>query len=402
MGFGIFETCLVKETMNNKDDFSELLSNNKYNTVLESSQKKEKAGRFSADINLSKILRRVSLVEKMLFSRHLAVMSKAGLSFSRSLNVLSQQTKNKYFSEVISKVEGDIKGGESLADSLAKHPKVFNELFVNMVRVGETGGNLEEVLKNLAEQMKKDHEIISKVRGAMIYPAVIVFAMITIGVLMMIFVVPTLLATFQDLEVELPFATRMLVTVSNSFRDHGLLILGSLIISGWLFLAALKTAGGKKRFDFLALRLPVFGQIVKKVNLARFTRTLSSLIESGVSINEALNIISRTLGNTYYRESLSGAAKDIQKGVDLSGIVDRDKDLYPSLVINMIKVGEETGTLETTLKQIAEFYEEEVDQVTANLSSIIEPILMLIIGAAVGFFALSMIQPMYSLMEGIA
>ncbi len=365
------------------------------------SKKEEKQKIFSTEISLSKILKRVSLVDKMLFARYLAAMTKAGLSFSRSLKVLSEQTKNRYFAEVIGQVDDSVRKGESLADSLAKHPKVFNELFVNMIRVGEAGGNLEEVLGNLAEQMKKDHEVISKVRGAMIYPAVILTAMIIIGVLMMIFVIPTLLATFSELDVELPFATKVIINISDAFQNHGLLIIAGMIMFAWTFLAAIKTAKGKRYFDFLVLRMPIFGAIIKKMNAARFSRTLSSLIESGVSINKSLSIISRTLGNTYYRESLESANKKVQKGVDLSETISCHKKLYPILMINMIKVGEETGTMGNALKQVAEFYEEEVRQVTENLSSIIEPVLMMIIGAAVGFFAISMIQPMYSLMEGI-
>ena len=384
--------------MEDENNLKELLGEK---NILESFQKEEKQKIFSAKIGLSKILKRVSLVDRMLFTRYLSVMIKAGLSFSRALKVLSEQTKNQYFAEIIRQINDNVRKGESLADSLAKHPKVFNELSVNMVRVGETGGNLEEVLGNLAEQMKKDHEVVSKVRGAMVYPAVIFVAMIIIGILMMIFVIPTLLATFKELKVELPFATRVIIIVSDSFQNYGLFILAGMILSVWGFLAVIKTAKGKRYFDFLMLRLPIFGAIIKKVNLARFSRTLSSLIESGVSINKSLDIISRTLTNTYYRESLESAAKEVQKGIDLSDTIGHHKKLYPVLMISMIKVGEETGTLGDSLKQVAEFYEEEVEQVTENLSSIIEPILMMIIGAAVGFFAISMIQPMYSLMEGI-
>ena len=384
--------------MEDENNLKELLGEK---NILESFQKEEKQKIFSAKIGLSKILKRVSLVDRMLFTRYLSVMIKAGLSFSRALKVLSEQTKNQYFAEIIRQINDNVRKGESLADSLAKHPKVFNELSVNMVRVGETGGNLEEVLGNLAEQMKKDHEVVSKVRGAMVYPAVIFVAMIIIGILMMIFVIPTLLATFKELKVELPFATKVIIIVSDAFQNYGLFILAGMILSVWGFLAVIKTAKGKRYFDFLMLRLPIFGAIIKKVNLARFSRTLSSLIESGVSINKSLDIISRTLTNTYYRESLESAAKEVQKGIDLSDTIGHHKKLYPVLMISMIKVGEETGTLGDSLKQVAEFYEEEVEQVTENLSSIIEPILMMIIGAAVGFFAISMIQPMYSLMEGI-
>ena len=384
--------------MEGENDLGKLIGEK---NALGLSKKEEKQKVFSTEINLSKILKRVSLVDRMLFARYLAAMIKAGLSFSRALKVLSEQTKNQYFAEVIKQVNDNVRKGESLADSLAKHPKVFNELFVNMIRVGEEGGNLEEVLGNLAKQMKKDHEIVSKVRGAMIYPAVILIAMVIIGVLMMIFVVPTLLATFEDMEMELPFATRVIIAVSDGFQNHGLLILAGMIAFIWAFLAAIKTSKGKRYFDFLVLRMPIFGAIIKKMNAARFSRTLSSLIESGVSINKSLSIISRTLTNTYYRESLELATKEVQKGIDLSDTIGCHKKLYPILMINMIKVGEETGTMGNALKQVAEFYEEEVRQVTENLSSIIEPVLMMIIGAAVGFFAISMIQPMYSLMEGI-
>jgi type IV pilus assembly protein PilC len=371
--------------------------------TLISSKKENKGAKEEKEtrIKLPQFLKRVSVVDKMLFTHHLKVMLKAGLSFSRALAVLSEQTNNKYFKEVIQLIREDANRGVSLADSLAKHPHIFDELFVSMIRVGETGGNLEEVLDILAIQLKKEHELVSKVKGAMMYPAVILIAMIIIGVLMMIFVVPSLLKMFEEMDTELPATTQMIIFVSNTLQNHGIFVLLGFIISGGLFFKTIKTARGEKAFDCFLLRLPIVGNIVSKVNMARFSRTLSSMIASGVSIVRALEIISNTLGNVYYRDSVKKASEDVQKGVVLSEVLGRYKKLYQPLMINMIEVGEETGTLEDTLKQVAEFYEGEVEQITSNLSSVIEPVLMLIMGGAVGLFAMSIIQPMYSIMGSI-
>ena len=381
----------------NKSDLLKKLSN--LGLTLLSSEEKFSEKKVKGDIHISKILKRVSVIDKMLFTRHLCVMLKAGLSFSRALSVLSEQTNNAYFKEILEDVGKNVRSGTSLANSLEKHPKVFDGLFVNMIRVGETGGNLEEVLGILAMQLKKNHELISKVKGAMMYPAVILFAMVVIGVLMMIYVVPTLLNIFKETETELPATTKVIIFVSDTLQNYGIFVLLGFIVLAGLFCWAVKTPKGKKAFDYFILHIPAIGGIVSKINMARFSRTLSSMIASGVSIVKALEIISGTLGNTYYKNSVKEACKDVQKGIALSEVIGRYDKLYHPLMIHMIEVGEETGTTEDTLKQVAEFYEEEIDQITSNLSSIIEPALMLIIGAAVGFFAVSMIQPMYSVME---
>ncbi|MCK4265632.1 type II secretion system F family protein, partial [Candidatus Babeliales bacterium] len=378
----------------NKDELERKLKNLGLAVIFFKEEKDKKS-----TIEISKILKRVSIVDKMLFTRHLGVMLKAGLPFSRSIAVLSEQTNNAYFVDILQLVQEDIQKGSSLADSLAKHPKVFDNLFVSMIRVGEMGGNLEEVLDILYTQLKKEHELSSRIKGAMMYPAVIIFAMIVIGTLMMIFVVPSLLNIFREMEVELPLSTQIIVFVSDALKNHGILIFLGFIILASLFFQCIKTSKGKKYFDYFLLRLPTIKGIIAKVNMARFSRTLSSMIASGISIVEALKIISDTLGNTYYRESIKDACHHVQKGIELSEVIGKHEKLYQPLMIHMIEVGEETGTLEDTLKQVAEFYESEIEQITSNLSSIIEPILMLIIGGAVGFFAISMIQPMYGIMD---
>lgn len=378
-----------------KDDLERKLGNLGLSVIF---SREKKGGNKEKGFEISKFLKRVSVVDKMLFARHLGVMLRAGLPFSRSIGVLSEQTSNAYFIEILQSVQEDIQKGNSLADSLEKYPKVFDNLFVSMIRIGEIGGNLEEVLDILYIQMKKEHELSSRIKGALMYPAVIIFAMFTIGVLMMMFVVPSLLNIFEEMEVELPLTTKIIVFISNSLQNYGIFIFLGFGLLVALFFWLIKTPKGKKAYDYFLLRLPTIKGIVAKVNMARFSRTLSSMIASGIPIVEALKIISDTLGNTFYKESVRDACQYVQKGVELSEVIGRHDTLYHPLMLHMIEVGEETGTLENTLKQVAEFYEGEIEQITSNLSSIIEPILMLVIGAAVGFFAISMLQPMYSIM----
>jgi type IV pilus assembly protein PilC len=355
-------------------------------------------------LNITGLLSRfrgVSLIEKMMFTRHLAVMIKAGLSLNRALTVLAKQSKSPKFKKIINQMEKDIRGGQSFGDVLAKHPKVFDVLYVNMVRVGETGGNLEEVLRLLAEQMKRDHELKSRVKGAMMYPAVIIVAMIGIGILMMVMVVPKLIETFIELNIELPLSTRIVIGLSNFLQNHLIAGLIGLIIIIVLMRLGLKNKQTQRIIHKIYLHLPVFSDLTQKVNSARFARTFSSLIEGGVAIVKALQVVAGTLGNVHFKEALLDAAEQVQKGEALSRALIKYENLYPPMVIQMIRVGEETGSLSEILKTLADFYEEEVTNKTKGLSSIIEPVLMVIIGTVVGFFAISMIQPMYSMMGGL-
>jgi len=343
----------------------------------------------------------VPLSEKMIFARHLAVMIGAGLSITRALEALASQTTNKSFSKIISQVNEDVKKGQPLAESLNKYPKVFSELFVNMVKVGETGGGLEEVLKILAHQLEKEHELSSKVRSAMIYPAVIIVAMLGIGILMMTMVVPKLTQVFAEMNTQLPITTQFIISLSGFLTKHWLLGIFIIVFAFLIGRFLLKTPQGKTTFDTILLRLPIFGDISKKINAARLARTLGSLIGSSVPIVQGLQIVAGTMSNSQFRQSLNRAAEDVQKGNPLSKVIKTYPNLYPPTVNQMIEVGEETGTLGDILIKLADFYEEEVSNITKGMSAIIEPILMVVIGAAVGFFAISMIQPMYSIMSGM-
>lgn len=343
----------------------------------------------------------VPLKEKMVFTRNLAVMVSSGLTVSRSIHNLSIQTQNKRFKKILQSVFEDVQGGQTLSAGLGKYPGAFNELFVNMIGVGEMSGNLEEVLEILALQLEKENDLMSKVRGALIYPGVIVGAMVAIGVLMLTYILPKITSVFKDMNVELPATTLFIMGISDFLRNHAIL---SLVITVVTVVAVKIFAGtepGKRFFSFLYLHLPIVGNIIVKVNCARFARIYSSLLKSGISVVSGLTIVSKTLANVYYKDVLAEAIAEIQKGVELSKVIGKYPRVFPILVTQILEVGEETGKTETVLQRLAEFYEEEVSQITKNMSSIIEPILMLVIGASVGFFAVAMLQPMYSVLENI-
>ncbi len=343
----------------------------------------------------------VSLKEKLFFTRNLSVMISSGLTIARALSNLSVQTKNKHFKEVLEKIYKDVQKGTVFSDALAKYPAIFNDLFVNMVRVGEIGGTLDESLNIITVQMEKEHELKSKVRGAMIYPAVIVFAMCVVGIIMLTYILPQILGVFGDMEVELPVTTMFIIGLSNILKNHGLLIGIMLVGSGIFLKILLSTNIGQKAGSFVLLKTPILKNIVTKVNCARFARIYGSLLHSGVSVIDALEIVANTLTNTFFKEAIMEGRNKIQRGVNLSSVIAEYPDIFPVIVAQMIGVGEETGKTEDMMEKLAEFYEEEVNQITKNLSSIIEPVLMLVIGAAVGFFAVAMLTPMYSVLENI-
>jgi type IV pilus assembly protein PilC len=343
----------------------------------------------------------VPLKEKMVFARNLSVMIASGLTVSRAVNNLGSQTKNKRFKKILLDIYDGLQQGKTLSEGLAKYPSVFSDLFVNMVKVGETGGNLEEILEIIAIQLEKEHELLSKVKGAMMYPAVIIVAMIGIGILMLTYILPKITGVFKDMDVKLPPTTQFIVGMSDFLKNHSVLVAVSFVGTIIFLRFFLQTIPGKKTLSFLMVSLPILKNIVQKVNCARFARIYSSLLKSGINVTEGLKIVSNTLTNYYYRNAINDGIEKVQKGINLSTIIASYPKLFPVLVYQMIEVGEETGKTEAVLMKLAEFYEEEVNQITKNMSSIIEPVLMVLIGGAVGFFAVAMLQPMYSLMENI-
>jgi len=343
----------------------------------------------------------VSLTEKMMFTRNLRIMIAAGISLPRALETLTLQSKNKKFRKTLIDIAEKITKGENFSDALASHPDVFSELFVSMVKVGEEAGTLEDVLNVLTTQMEREHELRSRVTGAMIYPAVIISAMIGIGVLMLIVVIPKLAQTFQELNIELPPTTRFVIALGTFLATKWFLVLLIILFLAIFLRVILNTKAGKNVIDLFLLKMPIISPIIRKTNSASTVRTLSSLITSGVPIVRSLEIISRAVDNVYFQRTLAEASEKVRKGSKLSEALRPYQDIYSSTVIQMLEVGEETGETSTILAKLADFYEEEVANATKNLSSVIEPILMLLIGAAFGFFDVSLIQPIYGMLGAI-
>lgn len=343
----------------------------------------------------------VPLHDRITFARNLGSMLDAGLALSRALTVMERQIKNPRLNKIVTEVNTSVKEGKTLSDSLAIHPNVFNKLFVSMVRAGEESGTLSKSLKNLSDQMNSVYLLGKKVKGALVYPAVIMVLMLGIGILMLVYVVPTLTSTFKELNIELPWSTRLVIGLSDALRNHSLLfLLGGVGLGVGAYFAA-RAKATRRAFDFIVLRIPIIGVLVKETNAARTARTLSALLAAGVEVVLSMEITENVVQNSYFKTVLGEAKEKIKKGDPIAAVFEANDKYYPPLVGEMISIGEETGKIGEMLEGVASFYENEVDQKTKDLSSVVEPFLMIFIGAAVGFFALAMITPTYSLVNAI-
>ncbi len=376
--------------------YRELKSADKTVVSVEEVDSSDKTSLFS---NIS-LFSKVKNHDKIMFAKNLGSMIEAGLPITKALSIMERQAKGK-LKEVIVHLQDEIGKGRTLSDSMKDFPDIFSFLFVSMVRAGEESGNLVSSLKNVGSQMEKNYQLTKKVRGAMMYPAVIFSLMFVIGILMMIYMVPTLTSTFIGLGIKLPLSTRIIIAISNILKGYILYIVIALAILGFSVVKALKTVKGMRFLDWLLLHFPLIKEMVKQINSARTARTLSSLVSSGVDIVVAISVTKDVIQNSYYKDVLEKAQKVIEKGEPISTVFTDNSHLYPIFVGEMISVGEETGKMGEMLSGIANFYEEEVDQKTKDLSSIIEPILMIFIGVAVGAFAISMLAPTYSLVDAI-
>lgn len=351
--------------------------------------------------NLFQFFSRISIHDKIIFTRNLAGMLAAGLTVSRSLGVLMRQTHSSKFKTIINGLTQKISGGESLSQALAEYPKIFPPIILSMVKAGEEGGNLSTSLFAVSDQLDKTYALQRKVRGALMYPGIVIAVMMLVGVIMFVYVVPKLTSAFAEFDVALPLSTRIVIAVSD-FLQHNL-ILGSILLIACViavFMAA-KSAPGKRLLDRVLLHIPVITPIIREAAAARTGQTLSSLLSSGVEVVTALEITAQVLPNTYYRDVLLLARASIEKGEPMSGIFRAHEHIFPPLLSEMIGVGEETGKLSGMLRETAAFFEAEVEQKTKNLSTFIEPALMVFVGIVVGFFAIAMISPAYSLMNSI-
>lgn len=346
-------------------------------------------------------LSRVKGDELVMMTRNLGSMITAGLTVSRALSVIERQSRNPKLKSVVTQMAARINKGDPFNESLKDYPEVFNDLYVSMVRAGEESGNLADSLKTLSIQMEKANNLKKKIKGAMIYPSIVMVVMVVIGILMMIYVMPQITGVFESMETELPATTQVMIATSNFLVEYTLLAIGGMVAAVVGFIYFLKTTWGRIGTSWLIPRLPVIGTIAKEANAARTARTLSSLMSSGVDVLQSIEITKDVLQNVFYKEILHEAAVRVEKGTALSETFIERNDYYPILVGEMILVGEETGQIAGMLGELAIFYETEVERKTKDLSTIIEPLLMVVIGGTVGFFALALIAPIYSIGDSI-
>ena len=339
--------------------------------------------------------------EKIFFIQNLSIMLKSGLSASRSFRALTLQAANPKFKRVLAKVTRSVEKGLPIAQSMSEHPKVFSHIFISMIQAGEQSGKLEKVLTELSTQMKRSHDLKSKVKGALMYPMAILISMVAIGSGMIIFVIPKLTTVFSEMNAELPVPTKILIAVSNGANKYALIIVPIIIISIGLLVYVTRKGKGQKIWHKIILLMPVVGSIAIKINLAKIARTLSSLLATDMPIVISLKLTANTIKNALYRESLMIMSINVEQGKTMASQMPQFKKLYPPVAHQMVQVGEETGEISNILAQLAEFYEEDVSNTMNSLPSLIEPILIVTLGAAVGAMAIAVIMPMFSLANAV-
>ncbi len=376
----------------------ELRARNQFPVSVEPYEKKRKIINASF---LDQFFSGITLHEKIVFVNNLSGMLTAGLALYRALEVESRQIKNDALKTVVNGLMMSVNQGEALSEGMSKYPAVFSPLFTAIIKAGEESGNLPWALKEVGTNLEKSYELSRKIKGALTYPAIIICAIFAVGILMLMFVVPTLTKIFADLNAKLPMSTQFIISVSNGVSNHPIIFLGIIVLMVFGIYSFVYSKRLKRFNDTWILKVPVIGQIVIEVNTARTARTLSSLLKSGVDIAKAISITRDVVQNENYKEVLVNAEKAVQKGESLASVFKTETKLYPIMISEMMAVGEETGALSDMLANAATFYEDEVDAKTKSLSTIIEPVVMIMVGIAVGFFAISMISPMYSLLGNI-
>ncbi len=366
---------------------------------LKVQEAKAKKSLLSGSIGKGKVKKR----DLVIFTRELSTMVSAGVPLPRALSTLSEQAENKYFKGVIEGISHEIGSGTALADALSKTPNVFSDVYVNMVRAGEAGGILDEILKRLATQVEKDETIRKKIHSAMAYPIVILTITILAFFGIMIFILPKIGAIIKDLagpNAQLPVYSRVMLQISAFMRHNAIFIIPIIILAVFLFRRWIKTENGRYKWHAFLLRAPVAGPVIAKIAVARFSRTFASLMGSGVSVLEALDVTGRAVGNKVIQKELSQIAANVKNGQQLGKQLLEAK-FFPPIVGQMMSVGEETGKIDQILVKVADFYEEEVDAVVDSLASIIEPIMIIMLGGLVGIIAASVMGPIANLSKQI-
>jgi len=347
-----------------------------------------------------KLFDRVKPKELVVFFRQLSTMSAANLPIVAALRILIKQTESQKLKTIISEIADEVDGGARLSQAFARHPDVFNNFYVNMVRSGETSGHLDEVLSYLADQREKDYDLMSKIRGAMIYPAFILSALCVVGVIMMVFVVPRLTSILTETGGELPLATKILIGTSGFMTKFWWLLLIFVVgaVAGLRF--SLKQRPVRRWWDWMKIKLPVFGKLFQRIYIIRFTRSMNTLLKGGVPLPHALEITAEVVGSAVYRDLILRTVKQVQDGNPIAVEFVNSPEV-PVMVSHMLSVGETTGQLEQILDRLTQFYAREVDNLVSNLVSLVEPLIMIVMGLAVGVMVAAIIMPMYNLASSL-
>ncbi len=346
--------------------------------------------------NVSFMQPKITKKDIVIFTRQFSTMIDAGLPLVQGLNILAEQMENKTFRGILKQITRDVEGGSTLADALGKHPKIFDTLFVNLVAAGEIGGILDTILQRLAAYIEKAEKLKSQIKGAMTYPIVVVAIAFIVIAVIMIFVIPVFQDMFSSFGKALPVPTQIVVAMSDFTKGNIHYMIIGLIAFIWLFKRYAGTSSGKKNIDTISLKLPIFGPLIKKVAVARFTRTLGTMISSGVPILDALEITGKTAGNVIVEQVIFDARSSIAEGQTIAEPLS-ETDIFPGMVTQMISVGEATGALDAMLEKIADFYDDEVDAAVAAMTSMLEPLLMLFLGGSIGGLVIAMYLPIFGM-----
>lgn len=340
----------------------------------------------------------VPITDKVLFMRQFATMISAGLSLNKTLEILSQQVTNPLFKKVIANVLADVEGGSSLSKAFRKEANVFDDVTLGLIDAAEATGNLEEVLQGLADELEDAKKLQDKIKSAFLYPVIIVLVMVVVVVMLMVLLVPVMSEIYGDFDAELPAVTLLLMAISDFLINFWWLLLIILALVATGFKLYIDTPSGKKTFHMFILKLPIFGKLMEKIQLTQFTRTLSLLLRSGLSIVASLEITASTLSNVHFKNAVLEAKDEVEKGMPLAVPMSRN-DFFPVIISQMVSVGEESGDLDNILKKMSEFFNDEVNNIAGNLATMLEPFILIIMGGLIGFIAAAVYMPMFQLAE---
>jgi len=372
-----------------EDTAADILTDKGYTILILSERSEESL--VNRAVNL---FNRVKAKDLMLFSREFSVLISATVPIVQALNIMVRQLDHPYLQRIVGDLADRVSGGIRLSDALARHPKVFSDFYINMVRSGEHSGKLDEILEYLADQLEHDYELMSKIRGALIYPAFILSGFVGVAIFMMVKVIPQLLDVIEESGSTLPFATRLLISSSNFFVSFWWLLVFLIIGLGFGFRFYIATNAGERQWHFVKLYIPIFGKLFRKIYIVRFTRSLGTLIKGGVNIMSALEITAATVGNVIFRDIMLETSKEVENGNSISTVLVKSS-IVPPMVSQIMLVGEETGRLDDVMEKITNFYSLEVDNTVRNLVSLLEPLIIMTMGAGVGLLVAAIILPIY-------